>query len=624
MRPHRFGPIIEAPPCRAEPLFQGNFQSCQSHDVPTRSLHFSENRMTRSGAPSERVAQEVKELLERDKRARRRVTGAAVRSAVLRAVRGTRLVGRGASNLAREAVEGAVRAVWEVGGEASSFVRDAVIGVVEGTGQVVTVSTPAVREVVVGAIRGSSRVSGEIGDVGRDAVEGAIAGAVSVGIDSAEAASAAVEGAVEAVVEAGGDLRDAATATVGGVVSGVAAAGGDVAAATREAAYTLVTHDAVAEHDQAEVAGMAGEAVDVALQEAEGSDAQIEEVVVAAATGVVEAAYEVSQSHGDSARRSVMRRVLEPRLAAAPDLQRRLAEVAETLSSELPRGRAAWRGASIVRAVRLLIQVGGIDLAASLAYFTILSLLPMVALVIMAIAIFGDPEGGRDRLTEVLTYYFPASSDLIREAVDNLLGGSLTVGLVAAVTIVLGANGLFLAANRSVNRVFGVERTRIAQITITQVALTTLVGTLFFLSVGLTASLQVVVSLGEGISDSQGLVSTAMALSLGIASAVLPAFLTAIVFVFLYRHLPNVHVDWRDATFGAMIAIVLFEIGKHLFFWFTGLATQRSAVYGPIASVVVLMMWGYIAGLIFLYGAALAKCAGEIRPTTLSKAADPD
>ena len=521
--------------------------------------------------------------------------------------------------MAREAVEGAVKAVGEVGGETRAFVRDTVIGVVEGTGQVVTVTTPAVREVVVGAIRGSGRVSGEIGEVGRDAVEGAIVGAASVGIDSGEAASAAVEGAVEAVVEAGGDLQDAATATVGGVVSGVAAAGGDVAAATREAAYTLVNHDAVVEQNQAEVAGMAGKAVDAALQEAEGADLQVDEVVVAAATGVVEAAYEVSQSHGDSARRSVLRRVLEPQFDVSSDLDQRLSGIAERLSSELPKGRAAWRGVAMARAARILLHAGGIDLAASLAYFTILSFLPLIALAIMAVAFFGDPETVSENLTAMLVYYFPASDDLIREAVDNLLNGSLAFGLVALAGMVIGANGLFMAANRSVNRVFGIEAKKVVQITVTQLVVATLLAILFLLSLGLTALLQIAVNFGDGIVEATGGFSAATIVLLGLVSTVVPVVLTAVVFAVVYHRLPNIHVEWRDATFGAMVAIVMFEIGKHLFFWFTNLTSQRNAVYGPAASVVVLMMWGYIASLIFLYGAALAKVAGELRPTTLPR-----
>ena len=118
--------------------------------------------------------------------------------------------------------------------------------------------------------------------------------------------------------------------------------------------------------------------------------------------------------------------------------------------------------------------------------------------------------------------------------------------------------------------------------------------------------------LSEGIVEVTGGVSAVAVVVLGVVSAVLPAAVFAVV----YYRLPNVDVEWRNATFGAMVAIVLFEIGKHLFFWFTNLSSQRNAVYGPVAAVVVLMMWGYVASLIFLYGAALASAAGELRPAT--------
>ena len=573
--------------------------------------------MNRPRAPSERVAQEIRQVFDTNGKARHRVTGDAVRSAAQRAIKGTRLVGRGAGNLAREAVEGAVKAVGEVGGEAGAFVKDAVVGVVEGTGQVVTVTTPAVREVVVGAIRGSRETSAEIGEIGRDAVEGAIVGAASVGIDSAEAASAAVEGAIEAVVEAGGNLRDVATATVGGVVSGVTAIDGDVAAATRQAAYSLVAHDAVAEQNLTEVADVAEGAVDAALQEVAGVDEQAQEVVVAAATGVVEAAYQVSRSHGDNVRRSVVRKVLEHRVALSPDLEQRLSDISVRLSNELPRGRAAWRGVALVRAARLLLHAGGIDLAASLAFFTILSFLPLIALAIMTVGFFGGPETVGEELTAVLVYYFPASEELIREAVHNLLSGSLAFGIVALVGMVVGANGLFMAANRSVNRVFGIEARGALQVTVTEAAAAVLLAILFLLSLGHTALLQIVVNFGAGIVESTGWLSTATLVVLGVSSTLIPVLLTAAVFSVVYHRLPNARVEWRDSTFGALIAIVLFEAGKHLFFWFTVFSSQRNAVYGPAASVIVLMMWGYIASLIFLYGASLAKVAGDLRPTPM-------
>ena len=103
---------------------------------------------------------------------------------------------------------------------------------------------------------------------------------------------------------------------------------------------------------------------------------------------------------------------------------------------------------------RGLFQAGGIDLAASLAYFTILSILPLVALAIIAAGIVGNPEGVGEELAKILVYYFPASNDLIGEAVRNLLNDSLGIGILALIGIVIGSNGLFMAAHRAVNRIF--------------------------------------------------------------------------------------------------------------------------------------------------------------------------
>lgn len=154
------------------------------------------------------------------------------------------------------------------------------------------------------------------------------------------------------------------------------------------------------------------------------------------------------------------------------------------------------------------------------------------------------------------------------------------------------------------------------QVTATELSIATLVIVLFLLGVGITVFVQVAVSFWEGILETTGIVTSVGLLALGIGvSELLPALFTAVVFAFVYCRMPDRHVEWRDATFGAIIAIVLFEVGKHLFFWFTGLAGQRNVVYGPIASVVVLMMWAYMAGLIFLYGAAVTRVAGELRPS---------
>lgn len=566
-------------------------------------------------APNGADGHPVKDSLAQTIRARGRgVSGDFVRSSARRVVGGALRAGGGAIHLGRDAVSGAVQAIEEVSGETGSMVRDLVIGAIEGAGQVATVTAPAVKELVAGAVRGSGHTDSDVAEVGRGAIEGAIAGAVSSGIASDEAAASAVAGAVEAMEDAGVPPVETARATMSGVVSGVVAAEGDVAAASRVAAYTLISHGSLRDRDAEEVASVAGEAVEAALLEVEEHASVDIEVAAATAAGAVAAAYEMDQFHGDHVRRSVLDRLMAARGLVAPELAARVADLGERLAEELPQGRAAWRGRAMYRAVRYLLAEGGIDLSASLAYYTVMSFFPLMALVAMAVALFTDPETVGQVLVTLLAHYFPASSELLAQAVNQLFAGTLTMGLVALAGTLLGANGLYMAANRSVNRIFGADAKGVLSTTLTEAALATIVVILFALSMCLTALFQVNIAFDGAMRAWLGGAAIVLVWLMGAAATALPAATTGLLFTLVYRYLPNTRVRWSNAAFGGMVAMVLFEVGKHLFFWLSGMVTQRSVIYGPVAAFVVLLMWAFAAGLIFLYGAALTRAAGELRP----------
>ena len=273
-----------------------------------------------------------------------------------------------------------------------------------------------------------------------------------------------------------------------------------------------------------------------------------------------------------------------------------------------------WLFIAPIQAVRRLIKVGGTDLAASLAFFTVLSQLPLVALMAMLLIAIGPADGVVDVLTEALSYLFPASQDLISEAIDNLLGGSFAIGILAVINLMIGANRLLAAANRAVNRVFGIQNAKVIQATIKSVVLATILVALFMLSIGLSAVIQALIRLSQDSAPVTHGLSTLATIILGSLATILPAIFTTTVFAIIYYRIPNTRVPKRDAIFGAIIAIILFEIGKHVFFWANNLDTYRANIYGPITSVVVLMLWAYVASLIFLYGVAITKVAGELRP----------
>ena len=273
-----------------------------------------------------------------------------------------------------------------------------------------------------------------------------------------------------------------------------------------------------------------------------------------------------------------------------------------------------WPLIAPIRAVRNLLNANGTDLAASLAFFTVLSQLPLVALMAMLLIAIGPSDGVVEVLTEALHYLFPASRDLIDDAINSLLGGSLTIGILAVINLMIGANRLFAATTRAVNRVFGIRNTKVVQVTIKSVSLATVVVALFMISIGLSGIIQVLIRLSQASAPVTHGLSAVATIVLGAIATVIPAVLTAVIFTIIYYRIPNTRVLKRDAIFGAIVAIILFEIGKHVFFWANNQDAYQANIYGPITSVVVLMIWAYIASLIFLYGAAIAKTASEIRP----------
>jgi membrane protein len=512
-----------------------------------------------------------------------------VRSVSAQALQGTMFVGKGASHLAREAVSSAIQAVNEVGGEAGAFVKDAVMVVIEGTSDVAKNTTPVIRS----------------------AVEGAVRGAASVGITTQSAVEQASQGVIEAVQEAGGDLGEAARATVGGVISGVVSTGGNVQKAALETVRELIGSAAEAGED---VVSVARGAVEDAIEASRETDLGGANTVQAVAFGAIEAAYQIDGRVGDAVRSQVIGTLAISVNSPVPAVQTRYDEAVQGLSEQLGRRRGGWRVQALWFAGQQLVERGGLDLSASLAYFTILSFFPLIALVILIFASFADTDTVRQQILEVLLFYFPASRELLDAAISHVFNARLQVGLVAVGAMIMGANGLFMAANRAVNRIFGTRPKKVMGTTVTEVVLTAAVVLLFLAALSMTVVFQVALQVSAEIPALDGPLAQLLVDITEIVAGVLPFLLTTLVFTIAYHTIPNRVVGWKDATFGGIVAVILFELAKHTFFWFTAMSSERSLLYGTLSSVIILLIWSSVAGMIFLYGAAIAREASRLRP----------
>lgn len=249
-----------------------------------------------------------------------------------------------------------------------------------------------------------------------------------------------------------------------------------------------------------------------------------------------------------------------------------------------------------------------------MAYFSVLSVFPLVALAILGLAVFLDKATIRSILVDLGTYYLPASSSLFRELVGGLLESYAALGLASVAGLFIVGNGLFMAVNRAIRRVFGEESRHSFRGNLAEALLIGALGLALLASILMSAFLQILPGAGVENVPALGEAPYLVRWALGTVAALAPAVVTGLVFTVLYHKLPHSHVELRDAVYGGIIALVLFEAGKHLFLFLSGIVAARLVVYGPIASAVVLLMWAYYAGVIFLYGAALTRMAGDLRP----------
>jgi membrane protein len=85
-----------------------------------------------------------------------------------------------------------------------------------------------------------------------------------------------------------------------------------------------------------------------------------------------------------------------------------------------------------------------------------------------------------------------------------------------------------------------------------------------------------------------------------------PDVVIFIAFTILYWWAPKVDIRWSDAAFGAFVATLCWELSKMGFAWYleSGLSNHM-LVYGSLGTVVILMLWIYLSGLICLFGAHL-------------------
>ncbi len=254
------------------------------------------------------------------------------------------------------------------------------------------------------------------------------------------------------------------------------------------------------------------------------------------------------------------------------------------------------------------------SLGASLAYYTLFALAPLLlaAIAIAGLAFGKDAAQGRI-VAELGAVIGRPGADAVQQLVQNSWRPrtGIIASVVALVTLLLGATGVFIELRSSLDAIWGVKPPAggigaMVKARLAAFALVVAVGFLLLVSLVVSAALSALdhTILG-GMGGAAGTVLQAVntVVSLGIL---------AVLFAMLFKFLPDTEVAWRDVWFGAAATSLLFTVGKYLI----GLYLARSSVsstFGAAASIVILMIWIYYAGQIFFFGAELTQAHARRR-----------
>ena len=234
-------------------------------------------------------------------------------------------------------------------------------------------------------------------------------------------------------------------------------------------------------------------------------------------------------------------------------------------------------------------------LSQALAFNALFAIFPLLVLVLTA-ASFVIPNADR-QLLGFFDTFAPALHDTIAENVRTYVYGRGISSAIAFVVVVWAAKNLFMGIAYALNRALAVPKSRpLYHDMLLSIVMLPLTGILLLLAIGMPVVVSVFFS-ATHLHDPQNL---SQFLAYGLSMAVV-----FVVVIFLYTFLPNRQVHWQFAVPGATFVALAWPVVQYGFAFYT-VHVNFARIYGALSAPLVLLLWFYVIGMIFLFGAELS------------------
>ena len=270
----------------------------------------------------------------------------------------------------------------------------------------------------------------------------------------------------------------------------------------------------------------------------------------------------------------------------------------------------------VIRKAALLFKSAALEwsndkaprLGASLSYYTIFSLAPVLLMVVAVAGLALGPQAAQGKIVGQLSGLLGVEA---AKAIQTMLekasphGRGIVATVIGFVTLIVGATGVMIELQDALNTVWkvvpkpgrgikGIIRDRLLSFGIVLGF-----GFLLLVSLVLSAAVALLDSWIGGVIPGWVLVGYVLSygLSLGLVALVLAA---------IFKILPDVKIGWRDVWVGALVTSVLFHLGKFGISIYISKASVAST-FGAAGSLAVLLVWIYYSSQIVLFGAEFTR-----------------
>jgi membrane protein len=258
-------------------------------------------------------------------------------------------------------------------------------------------------------------------------------------------------------------------------------------------------------------------------------------------------------------------------------------------------GRIAWR------AFNRFLDHNGPDRAAAVAYYTLLSLLPLsIFLISLGVLIVGSFEAAYSGTLIIISGVVVHMDDPAREALRTFVERALRFQWPALALLAWTSRRVFGSLFSALERVFGVPGRGFASGNLLALGMVLLAGVGLLITMAFT----MVMATSEGLvlrfAGARG--ADAVQALVGVfVRQVVPVLVTFTFFFLIYRVVPRRVVTSLHAAQGAVLATILWELAKGGFAYYLRNLARYAGIYGTLEGVIVLAIWLELSVSIVLY-----------------------